>query len=236
VPPATHSAVYGTDYFNRGHWLTAYQVRSSLALRARIFAWLCRHVTIAAGTRVLELGATPDIERADSNCFGRWCLARGADTTFASVEDIAHLPEHIPGAHTVAWEQLSDAGQTFDLVVSSAVLEHTGTHARSHIALCLALGRAVLLLTPNRGHWMEFHTKLPLLHWLPRRSHRALLRLLGMPFWAREDSLHLYAPGELRALCQGVMDAQPQPWRVTWLTPRFWGFISHLVALMQEQS
>jgi len=41
--------------------------------------------------------------------------------------------------------------------------------------------RGVFLTTPNRWFPVEFHTVLPLVHWLPKPQFRALLRKLGAP-------------------------------------------------------
>ena len=39
------------------------------------------------------------------------------------------------------------------------------------------------ITTPNRFYPIEFHTKLPLIHWLPKRIHRFILsKLLNHKF------------------------------------------------------
>ena len=53
------------------------------------------------------------------------------------------------------------------------------------------------LTTPNRWYPVDFHTLLPLLHWLPRPWHRALLRWLGQDFYAQPHNLHLLSRGEV---------------------------------------
>ncbi|MEJ0048388.1 MAG: hypothetical protein WDN04_21415 [Rhodospirillales bacterium] len=47
---------------------------------------------------------------------------------------------------------------------------------------------------------IDFHTLLPLIHWLPQPMHQAVLRAMGKEFWARTENLNLLFPGELRAL------------------------------------
>lgn len=41
--------------------------------------------------------------------------------------------------------------------------------------------RGIFLTTPNRSFPVEFHTQLPLVHWLLKPTHRAIFRLLGFP-------------------------------------------------------
>ncbi len=44
---------------------------------------------------------------------------------------------------------------------------------------------------------MEFHTTLPLVHWLPVGVHRPIFRALGREFFADEANLNLLTPGTL---------------------------------------
>ena len=36
-----------------------------------------------------------------------------------------------------------------------------------------------IIITPNRLHPLEFHTKIPLIHWMPKKIHRKILKFLG---------------------------------------------------------
>jgi SAM-dependent methyltransferase len=59
----------------------------------------------------------------------------------------------------------------FDVVFSNAVIEHVGGRKRQRklVSEALRVGRRVFLTTPNRLFPLEVHTRLPLVHWLPRR-------------------------------------------------------------------
>lgn len=194
----------GIDYFHRGHWLSGIQAKVSYRARRRMFeAWRAAAGELL-GASVLDLGATPDRERLDSNCMLPWFAEAGLRVTLYSPEDIAHLREQFPFAHVLTsaatGPRVPAADLEYDWVSSSAVIEHVGSEAEQVAFLreCARLARhGVFLTCPNRWHWLEFHTKLPLLHWLPRRSHRAVLRLLGLHAWARESHLRLLGPREL---------------------------------------
>ena len=54
-----------------------------------------------------------------------------------------------------------------------------------------------IILTPNRYHPIEFHSKLPLIHWLPKKIHRYILSLLGMTFLSDEKNLNLLSSNDL---------------------------------------
>jgi hypothetical protein len=93
--------------------------------------------------------------------------------------------------------------QAFDVVHSSAVIEHVGSLARqcAFVAECCRVAsRAVFITTPNRWFPVEFHTVLPLVHWLPKEVFRALMRRTGRGFFAEERNLNLMtAPALSRA-------------------------------------
>ena len=69
--------------------------------------------------------------------------------------------------------------RSMDYVHSSAVWEHVGNSENQQQMLdeCLRVARkGVFLTTPNRWFPIEFHTQIPLLHWLPRNVFRSFLR------------------------------------------------------------
>ena len=197
----------GIDYFNRGHWLSGIQARVSYRARRRMFEVWRAAAGDLRGASVLDVGATPDRERLDSNCMLPWFAEAGLQVTLYSPEDIASLGELFPFARILAPGvpalRLPVADATYDWVSSSAVIEHVGSEAEqvAFLGECGRVARRGVFLTcPNRWHWLEFHTKLPLLHWLPRRAHRAVLRTLGLGVWARESHLRLLGPRELARL------------------------------------
>jgi SAM-dependent methyltransferase len=87
----------------------------------------------------------------------------------------------------------------FDVVHSNAVIEHVGSRARQEafVREAVRVGRRVFLTTPNRWFPVEVHTRLPLVHWLPKPAASRVYELVGKP-WAQEN--HLLGPAELRAL------------------------------------
>ena len=99
----------------------------------------------------------------------------------------------------------------FDLVFSSAVLEHVGNYQRQKkfVAEAVRCSRKyVFLTTPNRYHPFEFHTYLPILHWLPRKWHRAILKMIGLDYLSYEENLNLLSYSDLHRICRelGIRD------------------------------
>jgi SAM-dependent methyltransferase len=92
--------------------------------------------------------------------------------------------------------------QAFDVVFSNAVIEHVGDAERQRVfvAEALRVGRRVFLTTPNRWFPIELHTRLPLVHWLPKDAADRAYDLAGKG-WAREN--HLLGSRDLRGLFPG---------------------------------
>jgi hypothetical protein len=201
----------GIDYFNRGHWLSQVQARVSVNARRRMFElWRSRAGNLA-GVSVLDVGATPDAERLDSNCMLPWFLEAGLRLSAYSPEDVSHLAASLPGLRILppaAGSSIPASDRSFDWVSASAVIEHVGSANQQLMFLseCARVAQRGLFVTcPNRWHWLEFHTKLPLFHWLPRSWHRAVLQRLGLTLWARESHLRLLGSRELASMAASAL-------------------------------
>lgn len=94
------------------------------------------------------------------------------------------------------------ADRSFDVVFSNAVIEHVGDLGRQRLFVSEALrvGRRVFLTTPNRWFPIEVHTRLPLVHWLPKGATDRVYALTGQG-WARDN--HLLGSSDLRRLFPG---------------------------------
>ena len=87
-----------------------------------------------------------------------------------------------------------------DLVISSATIEHVGNfeNQTTMIRNIIKLSKKYFIITtPNRYYPIDFHTKLPILHWLPKNLHRRILKLLKIEFFSKEKNLNLLSKNEL---------------------------------------
>ncbi len=214
------------DYFSLGHPLA--RLRSHYAWRARE-RMLQRFLALyqpGPDTRVLDLGVTPDLSLPESNHFEQR-YPYPERLTAASIEDIASLRQRFPKITLVRIGpgDLPFADKMFDLVFCSAVLEHVGDsdRQRQFVGELMRVGKAFFLTTPNRWFPLEFHTLLPLLHWLPQARHQQVLRLMNKPFWASTDNLNLLSASSLLQLF-------PPSRRVMIEPVRLFGWTSNLIA------
>jgi hypothetical protein len=90
-----------------------------------------------------------------------------------------------------------------DLVISNATIEHVGNFENQikMVKNVAKLARKFFVITtPNRYHPLDFHTKLPFLHWMPKNVHRSLLNFIGLNYFAKEENLNLFSEQDLN-LC-----------------------------------
>jgi SAM-dependent methyltransferase len=90
----------------------------------------------------------------------------------------------------------------FDVVFSNAVIEHVGDREQQKrlVSESLRVGRRVFITTPNRRFPIEVHTRLPFVHWLPRRAADRAYDAVGKGF-AKE--INLLSPARFESLFPG---------------------------------
>lgn len=162
------------------------------------------------GETILDVGVTSDQTYPASNYLEAWYPDKSVITA-AGVDDASFLETLYPGMRFVHADglDLPFEDRSFDVVHSSAVLEHVGKRANQRQLIaetCRVARKMVFLTTPNRWFPMEVHTALPLIHWLPAPAFRAILRRLGLPFFADEAHLNLISGRELLELAKTVPD------------------------------
>jgi hypothetical protein len=177
--------------------------RVSLWARRRMYSQFEREFRPGPDDTVIDVGVTPDESLVDSNAFEQFYPYTDRITA-TSFEDAAGLEKLFPGLTFVqtSGPTLPFPDGAFTFAYSSAVLEHVGDFAaqQAFVREIMRVADAFFIAVPNRWFPLELHTFIPVLHWLPKPWHRAILRRLGKSFWAQESNLNLVGPGELRAL------------------------------------
>jgi ubiquinone/menaquinone biosynthesis C-methylase UbiE len=202
-------------------------------VRRRMFDMFMQRFDPSPQERVLDVGVTSDRTYAASNYFEQFYPYKTKLTT-AGVDDASFLESLYPGIKFVPADALAmpfeDA--SFDLVHSAAVLEHVGSNEEQArmVAECLRVARrGVFLTTPNRWFPIEFHTQLPLVHWLPKSACRAVLQRLGYAFFAEEKNLNLMSRSELRAIA-----GRFEGWNSQILGAKLFGWTTNLILFSER--
>jgi hypothetical protein len=178
--------------------------------RRRMYERFVRDAGVSAADSILDVGVTSDRSYAASNYLEAWHPQKDRITAVGR-DDASFLERDCPGVRFVFANglRLPFADRAFDVVHSSAVIEHVGSAGNQAVFLreCARVARrAVFLTTPNRWFPVEFHTTLPLVHWLPKPLFRRLVRAVGLGFFADEANLNLMTRGELRRAARTVPD------------------------------
>jgi SAM-dependent methyltransferase len=178
--------------------------RLSLGARQKIFQVFMSAMAPTEATSILDLGVTCDVNSPESNFFEQFYPHKHR-IVCAGTEPAHHLESTYPGTRFVqvtAGSPLPFGDGQFDIVFSNAVVEHAGSRAaqRAFIREALRVSRCFFLTTPNRWFPVELHTCLPLVHYLPPRFYRGIIRKLGHEYYASESNLNLLDRASLLAL------------------------------------
>jgi ubiquinone/menaquinone biosynthesis C-methylase UbiE len=210
-------------------------VRVATKVRQDLFRMFIAEMQPAMTDYILDVGVTSDQSYSSSNYFE--ALYPYKDRVVAvGLQNASFLEKLYPGIRYVRANALhmpfSDC--TFDFVHSSAVLEHVGSVANQTRMIFEALRvarRGICLTTPNRWFPIEFHTQLPLVHWLPKKTCRQIFRKLGFIDLAEEQSLNLMTASELEKITKTFTG-----WRFKLATARLLGWPSNLVLFAHRET
>jgi len=116
-----------------------------------------------------------------------------------------------------------------DIVISNATIEHVGNYKNQLKMISNIIDltkKKFIITTPNRFHPFDFHTKIPLIHWLPKKIHRKILSIFGLKYFAREKNLNLLSINDLKNLLNNFELIE---YKVFYI--RFFGFISNYIII-----
>ena len=181
-------------------------IRLATRMRGRMYRAFIEDTGVSEADSILDVGVTSEQTYESSNYLEAWYPHKQAITA-VGLDDASFLQDWYPGITFMYANGLNlpFGDNAFDFVHSSAVLEHVGDaecQQRYIGELYRVASKAIFLITPNRWFPVEFHTVLPLVHWLPKEAFRWLMRRIGKPFFADEKNLNLVGAGEIRRYCR----------------------------------
>ena len=155
---------------------------------------------------LLDIGTTPSLDSEQNVILEK--TKNNKNITCFSDQDCSILEKKYPNIKDFI---VGDGTNTdfkdmsFDIVHSNATLEHVGSY-NNQIAFVKEASRIsknhVFIQTPNRFYPIDFHTNLPLVHWLPKKIHRKILKFIGLNFYSMEENLNLLSESNLIDICK----------------------------------
>jgi ubiquinone/menaquinone biosynthesis C-methylase UbiE len=176
-------------------------IRIATRQRRKMFATFLKATRISNNDTVLDLGVTSDQSYDHSNYFEAW-YPHKQQIIGAGTDNASFLEALYPGLKFVQADgrMLPFDDRAFDFVHSSAVFEHVGGRQQQVLFLSelwRVARKGIFVTTPNRWFPIEFHTTLPLIHWLPATVHREIFTIFNQDFFAEEANLNLTSRREL---------------------------------------
>ncbi|MFO7937617.1 MAG: class I SAM-dependent methyltransferase [Kiritimatiellia bacterium] len=123
--------------------------------------------------------------------------------TGLSCHDFSGLEKVYPGFSFVQGDarKLPFEDRCFDFAYSHAVIEHVGNSGNQTDfirELDRVTKKGFFFTTPNRLHPLEFHTGLPVIHYLPKKLHWKLYTMLGKGFYGDMNKLNLLTVHQIK--------------------------------------
>jgi len=155
---------------------------------------------------VLDIGTTPSTD-IEQNIFLE-NTKDNSNITCLSNQDCSLLKNKYPNVKDFIigdGKKTNFSDNSFDIVHSNATIEHVGSYINQSyfVKECLRISKKfVFIQTPNRYYPIDFHTAIPLIHWMPKKIHRKILNLIGLSFYSSELNLNLMTNNDLVKICE----------------------------------
>ena len=123
-----------------------------------------------------------------------------------------------------------------DLVISSATIEHVGNFknqikmVENITKLC---NKFFFITTPYRFFPIDFHTKIPIIHMLPKSIHRKILTILRLEDYAKEENLNLLDLNSLKVI---IKQLNNNDFKIKIMKIKLFGFTSNLLIFGEKHN
>jgi ubiquinone/menaquinone biosynthesis C-methylase UbiE len=173
--------------------------------RSNIYKTFIENIKFNKKTKVLDVGTTPLAHKHENFFIHEYPYKQMI--TCLSNQKLDSLKKILPKIKFLRGDarKIKIKNSKFDLVYSNATIEHVGKFKNQikFIEEALRVSKKfVFISTPNKYFPIELHTFLPLIHFLPQKYYRFILRKLGLNFFAEEKNLNLLSTNNIKNICK----------------------------------
>jgi SAM-dependent methyltransferase len=183
--------------------------------RARKWELFLEHMKPDAQTTILDVGFNA-VEYSDVDNYLEKNYPYPENITALGMDSPLDFQKRYPKVRAVQYDGrvFPFPDQSFDVCWSNAVIEHVGDATRQlqFLKEIIRVAKRAFITTPNRMFPIEVHTRIPLLHWLPKPVFDSLLRKTSK-YWAADDYMHLLTHAQLTRLLRDAGAREPQIFR-----------------------
>ena len=157
-----------------------------------------------ADTKILDVGASEKEYQKNANILEKKYLYPN-NITVLGVDNYKEFNKRYPKVKTVTYKgdifPFND--KEFDICWCNAVIEHSGGRSAQERLLweIHRVAKTAFITTPNRYFPIEVHTRIPLLHYLPKQYFDKVLNRIGKS-WATGNYMHLFSLSEIKRLLE----------------------------------
>lgn len=179
--------------------------KPTLRSRRKKFDLFIKLLNPKSDETILDVGVSSYLGRK-TNFLEFWYANKHKITclTNESLENFSEFRKFFPQVKLVFGNglDLKFSDKSFDIVFSNAVVEHVGSrkNQKQFIYELTRVGKNFFISTPNYWFFLDSHSLLPFIHWLPRKYKSWLYKKLGRSSCADINYLNLLKPKEFLAL------------------------------------
>jgi SAM-dependent methyltransferase len=182
--------------------LKDFAIKVSTKNRQKKYSYFLEQMQPGKDTKILDVGFTDDDPYPGINFLERNYPYK-KNITALGIEDAPTFTKNFPEVKVVLYDgnYFPFVDKEFDIAWSNAVIEHVGEYDKQLLFLSelLRTSKSIFITTPNRWFPIEVHTRLPFLHYLPKKYFDKILRVLGKT-WASGDYMNLLSISDMKKM------------------------------------
>jgi len=170
--------------------------------RARKYNYFLEMLKPLPTDSLLDVGFN-DVEHSEFDNYLEQFYPYQSQITALGIIGNDHFSKKYPKVKVVLYDGkiFPFADKSFDIGWSNAVIEHVGDRDAQLLFLkeMLRTCKRLYFTTPNRYFPIELHTRIPLLHWLPKPVFYSILKITSKK-WAAGDYMNLLSICQIKSL------------------------------------